>query len=76
MLKSLIGEAEAEGELGQRAICWVMLNRVRKGNFGGSTIADVCLAPYQLECWNQGTQLLYYTRLYAMSAACNQLNSI
>lgn len=58
--KTLVGEAAGETEKGQRAVCWVIYNRV-KGNKTywydtneGNTIAGVCLKKGQFECWNEG----------------------
>ena len=60
LAKTLVGEAADESEIGQRAICWVIYNRV-KGNKTywydedeGNTIAGVCLKDKQFECWNKG----------------------
>jgi hypothetical protein len=60
LLKTVFGEANGEDEIGQRAVCWVIYNRV-KGNktywydaSEGNTIAGVCLKDQQFECWNAG----------------------
>lgn len=54
LLKTIYGEARGESELGQRAVAWVINNRAKlnRGYWGGNTIAGVCRAPFQFECWN------------------------
>ena len=46
-------EASAEPPEGQRAVAWVLVNRLRDGRWG-STLASVCLAPYQFSSFNTG----------------------
>jgi spore germination cell wall hydrolase CwlJ-like protein len=54
LLHTVIGEAEAESEKGQRAICWVIYNRAISNKFDQNTIKGICQAPWQFECWNPG----------------------
>ena len=68
--KTLVGEAADEMEQGQRAICWVIYNRVvghktywydeKEGN----TIAGVCLKRGQFECWNVGNAGLQMSKVF------------
>ena len=51
---TLDGEAEGCGVAGMTAVACVVLNRVRHAGWWGSTIASVCLAPYQFSCWLPG----------------------
>ena len=44
-------ESSSEGEGGQVAVAWVLVNRMRSGHWG-NTIASVCLAPFQFSSWN------------------------
>ena len=67
LAKTLVGEAADESEIGQRAICWVIYNRV-KGNkiywydeSEGNTIAGVCLKDQQFECWNKSKYSWIFT---------------
>ncbi|XP_046449320.1 uncharacterized protein LOC124197814 [Daphnia pulex] len=58
--KTFVGEAAGEIEQGQRAICWVIYNRVLGHKTywyeekEGNGIAGVCLKKGQFECWNEG----------------------
>ncbi len=64
LLKTLIGVAADESETGQRAICWVIYNRVMGDKTywydgsEGNTIAEFCLKSGQFECWNPGNRLV------------------
>ena len=49
---TLWGEARGEPELGQEAVAWVIVNRLRTGYRGARTLADVCHARLQFSCWN------------------------
>jgi len=50
---TIYGEARGEISEGKRAVGHVIHNRWRAGRYG-RTHADVCQAPYQFECWNDG----------------------
>lgn len=51
LAKTLYGEAEAHDEGDALAIAHVIMNRVALPNWP-SSIAEVCLQPYQFSCWN------------------------
>lgn len=44
-------EARGEGMIGMTAVAHVIANRLASRRWG-STIASVCLAPFQFSCWN------------------------
>lgn len=48
MARTIWGEARSEDSMGKEAVAHVILNR----SYGGSSIAEVCLAPKQFSCWN------------------------
>jgi spore germination cell wall hydrolase CwlJ-like protein len=50
--RTLYGEARGETEIGQRAVAWVMRNRLYSGKYG-HTLASVCMWPLQFSCWNE-----------------------
>ena len=52
---TVFGEASGEIEKGQRAVAWVIINRA--GSRNPKAVRDVCLAPYQFECWNNQAQI-------------------
>ena len=54
LLDTIFAEARGEPESGQKAVAWVIKNRVKlnRSYWGGNTIAGVCLQPGQFECWN------------------------
>lgn len=54
LAKTLWGEARGEGVLGMQAVACVILNRVAKPRWWGSTITGVCLKAWQFSCWNPG----------------------
>ena len=74
LLKTIYGEARGEPELGQRAVAWVIYNRVQlnRNYWGGNTIASVCRAQYQFECWN-GVSDIIMTETGARNAIDNWL---
>jgi len=45
-------EAENQGPLGIRAVMHTFFNRLQFAPKYGSTIADICLRPWQYSCWN------------------------
>ncbi|ODM98103.1 Spore cortex-lytic enzyme [Orchesella cincta] len=47
--KTIYEEARGEPEVGQEWVGHVIMNRARQR---GISIAEVCLQPYQFECWN------------------------
>lgn len=53
MIRTVVGEARGEGAAGKAAVAWVIRNRFYSGRFG-MTLANVCLAPKQFSCWNDG----------------------
>lgn len=53
--KTLLGEAEGEGEKGMEMVASVILDRAKSHvDWWGSSIEAVCLSPYQFSCWNPG----------------------
>lgn len=44
-------EASGEGQLGEDAVAFVLVNRVKDGRWG-TNLASVCLAPEQFSGWN------------------------
>lgn len=59
LARTLYGEARGEykrpdGGLGSlMAIANVVMNRVHRQGWFGSSIQEVCLKPYQFSCWNE-----------------------
>jgi len=51
MARTIYGEAAANSEKSAIAVANVIMNRVRYQNWP-STIAEVCLQPWQFSCWN------------------------
>ena len=51
LARTLCGEARGEGDQGMAAVANVVLNRVAKGGWWGTTVKEVCLKPYQFSCW-------------------------
>lgn len=47
------GEARGEGAEGMKAVVNVIMNRVNRGGWYGSTVSDVVLKPKQFSCWNE-----------------------
>ena len=45
-------ESSNQGAVGIRAVMHVLFNRLQFSPKYGSTIADVCLKPWQFSCWN------------------------
>lgn len=46
------GEARGEGTKGMQAVCNVVMNRVKRGGWYGTTPAEVCRKQNQFSCWN------------------------
>lgn len=50
--KTIFAEANGESEEGQKAVAWVIRNRLdRNPGRWGHSLADVCLKAHQFECW-------------------------
>lgn len=49
--RTMWGECRGEPLEGQSAVAHVLLNRLKDGRWG-STLATVCLHPFQFSCWN------------------------
>lgn len=81
MARTVFGEARGESALGKKAVAHVILNRVTKGGWWGTTIIEVCTAPKQFSTWNDGdpnrarmlavdeSDVVYRDCLYASLAA-------
>jgi N-acetylmuramoyl-L-alanine amidase len=60
LARTLWGEARGEAVDGQIAVAWVIRNRAERVRFAGrlvgreGAVAQVCLAPWQFSCWNEG----------------------
>lgn len=52
-IRTVLGEAAGEAEIGQVAVAQVLRNRFESGGYGAS-VADVALAPKQFSAWNSG----------------------
>ena len=69
MARTIWGEARGEALSGKNAIASVILNRYKisqgyKNYWWGSTIAEICQAPYQFSCWNEND--VNYEKLMAV----------
>lgn len=54
LAKTIFGEARGEPQEGQIAVACCVLNRYKSNKwFSSSTIAGVCLKPWQFSCWNK-----------------------
>lgn len=53
-IRTMLGEAGGEGEVGMAAVAHVLKNRTIDGGYGGRTIGDVAMAPKQFSAWNEG----------------------
>jgi spore germination cell wall hydrolase CwlJ-like protein len=61
-VRTLLGEATDQPENGIAAVAHVIMNRARDGGFGGTSPADVVLAPDQFEPWQtRRRELLGYS---------------
>lgn len=54
MTRTMLGEANGEGTMGLAAVGHVLMNRATDGNYGGTSISSVALAPKQFSAWNSG----------------------
>ncbi|HRD89495.1 MAG TPA: cell wall hydrolase [Accumulibacter sp.] len=52
--QTLWAEARGEGEEGMRAVACVIGKRLSRRYRGKTSLAAVCLDPWQFSCWNQG----------------------
>lgn len=64
LARTVYGEARGESDLGRLAVAYVACNRAviaaryvlkhgkRHPLYGGGSIAEACLAPWQFSCWN------------------------
>jgi N-acetylmuramoyl-L-alanine amidase len=46
------GEARGEDWIGQVQVAHVVINRLKRNKWYGTTITEVCLKPFQFSCWN------------------------
>lgn len=72
LARTLWGEARGESVRGMEAVAAVVMNRVAAARAGrvrwwGRTVAEVCRAPWQFSCWNEGDP--NRPRLLAVTAA-------
>jgi hypothetical protein len=51
LIRTLIGEAGNQDDVGKAAVAHVVMNRLKSGRFG-SSIPDILFAPKQFEPWN------------------------
>ena len=54
LARTMWGEARNEGTIGMQAVANVVMNRLKKAPRFGSSVAEVCLKPYQFSVWNKG----------------------
>ncbi|WP_420333490.1 cell wall hydrolase [Roseibium sp.] len=52
LARTIYGEARGLDGEGRQAVANVMMNRFGKKYRGKTTVADVCLDPFQFSCWN------------------------
>jgi len=61
-IRTMLGEAADQPDNGKAAVAHVIMNRARDGGFGGTSPADVVLAPDQFEPWQtRRRELLGYS---------------
>jgi peptidoglycan hydrolase-like protein with peptidoglycan-binding domain len=53
LAKTVYGEARGEPQVGQEAVAFVVLNRIKKQSWWGKDIIGVCKYPWQFSCWNR-----------------------
>lgn len=58
LAQTIYGEAEGEDFLTKLAIGQIVKNRVKRQWRGAKTYRDVCLAPFQFSCWDEGSPRL------------------
>lgn len=58
LARTIYGEARGEKVRGQEAIAAVVINRLAAAREGrrwwGATVVEICRAPFQFSCWNEG----------------------
>jgi len=60
LVRTVIGEADSEPDVGKAAVANVVLNRLNAGGYG-KTIPDVLLAPKQFEPWSNPDKMMRYS---------------
>lgn len=58
MIRTILGEAANEPPQGQAAVASVILNRATSGRYGGTTPAQVVMAPNAFEPWSRRSKEL------------------
>ncbi len=53
LARTIWGEARGEGSAGMMAVANVVMNRVKRGGWWGSSVIEVCQKPFQFSCWNK-----------------------
>lgn len=54
LAQTVWGEARGEPAEGRIAVAHVVLNRLRSRKwFGGRSVTEVCMRPWQFSCWNE-----------------------
>lgn len=53
LARTIWGEARGEGQTGMQACANVIMNRVKKGGWYGTTVQDVVLKKWQFSTWNE-----------------------
>jgi hypothetical protein len=55
LASTVYGEARGEPLVGQVAVAWTVRNRaLHHSTWRGQSIQQICLAPKQYSCWNEG----------------------
>ena len=71
-IRTMLGEAGGEGELGMAAVAHVLKNRAIDGGYGGRSIKSVSLAPKQFSAWNTGPGGIPAIRNYSPTSKAYQ----
>lgn len=53
LAKTAWGENRSGGTDGMQSVLNVIINRANKPSWWGKTAREVCLKPYQFDCWNE-----------------------
>ena len=72
-VRTVDGEAEGEGEIGQAAVAWVIRNRAEHPSWEGTTPHDVCMKHFQFSCWNGGPDT---DRILKLDPLCGRYQGI
>lgn len=73
---TIYAEARGEPDEGQVWVAWVIKNRARAGrSYWGYSIQQVCLQPWQFECWNGVDSIVIYEE-YAFNKALQIAQSV